>query len=300
MNKTPRLCKSEIPYLTHVWNFMSGCENNERGICPIKHCWARSLTERFRNHYPNGFKPTLYPEALLSPIGLKKPARIGIVLMGDLFGDWVDPDSDIGKIPIPIKVCGKTEYYHSNKSLRETVFDVIEVLSQHTFIFLTKAPWNYKKWSPFPDNCWVGVSVVDGSRLLPALDALDSIQCSVRFLSAEPLLSSLEQANHYLPLLFQGTLNWVIIGQQTPVKKATMPKIEWIEEIVKAADKARIPVFLKNNLKPLIVQKRDGQEYAPIWANGGCGTLRQEFPLVVSKAERIIQRKELPDFQGRG
>jgi len=43
-------------------------------------------------------------------------------------------------------------------------------------------------------------------------------------------------------------INWVIIGQQTSVKASTQPKIEWIREIVEACDKAKIQVFLKDNL----------------------------------------------------
>lgn len=33
-------------------------------------------------------------------------------------------------------------------------------------------------------------------------------------------------------------------------------KIEWVEEIVQAADEAGIPVFLKDNLKPLLDLER--------------------------------------------
>jgi len=47
-------------------------------------------------------------------------------------------------------------------------------------------------------------------------------------------------------------INWIIIGQQTPPNKKTEPKVEWVQEIVEAADKAGIPVFQKNNLKPLL------------------------------------------------
>ena len=121
---------------------------------------------------------------------------------------------------------------------------------------------------------------------MQAVDALDIIQCSARFLSIEPLLGSVEQKNHYLPLLFQGTLDWVIVGQQTPPSKKTEPKIEWMREILEAADKASIPVFLKNNLLTLFpygfLKETEGKAMAidfklPQWA-GFDGKLRQEFP----------------------
>ena len=66
----------------------------------------------------------------------------------------------------------------------------------------------------------------------------------------------------------------VIIGQQTPAKKATMPKIEWIQEIVEACDKAEIPVFLKDNLFDLLDEQ--AQDIIILWNKDGM--LRQEFP----------------------
>ena len=65
-------------------------------------------------------------------------------------------------------------------------------------------------------------------------------------------------------------LDWVIIGQQTPVRSSTMPKVEWIREIVQAADQAGIPVFLKDNLKNYV---SDPENFK----------LRQEFPKVPEK-----------------
>ncbi len=72
--------------------------------------------------------------------------------------------------------------------------------------------------------------------------------------------------------LTEAGISWAIIGQVTPVKKAMTPKIEWVSEIVEACDKARIPVFLKNNLAPIIDTSMD-------WAFNKIG-YRQEFPEV--------------------
>jgi hypothetical protein len=78
-------------------------------------------------------------------------------------------------------------------------------------------------------------------------------------------------------------IDWVIIGAETKngrIVKAHAPKIEWIKEIVEAADKANIPVFLKDNLKTLLPA-----EY-PFVTNPLRDTdfyLRQEFPKVLSE-----------------
>jgi len=77
-------------------------------------------------------------------------------------------------------------------------------------------------------------------------------------------------------------ITWLICGQQTPIKKATMPKIEWISEIVEACDNAGIRVFLKNNLKPLFVSSHkwgtDLSCAVKEWVRGEYPILRQGFP----------------------
>jgi len=73
--------------------------------------------------------------------------------------------------------------------------------------------------------------------------------------------------------LNDASISWLIIGQQTPIKASTMPRIEWISEIVAAADKSGCKVFLKDNLEPLI-----NSAILWPWAYDGKGNLRQEFP----------------------
>jgi hypothetical protein len=69
-------------------------------------------------------------------------------------------------------------------------------------------------------------------------------------------------------------ISWLIIGQQTPVSPKTSPKIEWIKEIVDAADKASIPVFLKNNLLELVNYESPETNFA----FNKTGEYSQEFP----------------------
>jgi hypothetical protein len=74
-------------------------------------------------------------------------------------------------------------------------------------------------------------------------------------------------------------INWLIIGQQTPHNQLTEPNASWIAEIIEAADKVKIPVFLKNNLKPIL------PAIYPFVTNplrDAEFKLRQEFPPSVS------------------
>ncbi len=256
MNKTPRLGNSDIEYLDKVWNFSSGCGKG----CP--YCYAKKITKRFPNHYPNEFFPTLYPEALLSPLYLKKPSRIGVCYMGDLFWDCpeFDPDKVIdGWLAQGFGVLGTA-------TLKETIQAVISRCPQHTFIFLTKQPQNLRKFSPFPDNCWVGVSATDNEMAYNASANLATVKANIKYISFEPLLGRISPA--ILDLLTDKLgVQWVIIGARH------MPKKEWVNEIIDACDKAGIPVFLKNNLAKLFG-----------WANKP-NILRQEMPIENKKKE---------------
>ena len=276
-----RLSKSNIEYLTHVWNFASGCRHRETGICPVPNCWARSIALRFKTHYPQGFAPALYPDALLSPLSLKKPARIGVCFLGDLFGDWVDPAQivDLRNTP-PRAWDGSAESLVGVASLQWYLKYVVEKCPQHRFFFLTKAPWNYQKWDPFPDNAWLGASVCNQEMYDSTINEMELIHSSHNWLSIEPLLSEigigdmLDEGADDPPIGGIG-IEWVVIGAQT--NPSVMPRIEWVREIVEACDRAGVPVWLKNNLGwPKVTS--EGSE--PFYRRHESGTwiLRQELP----------------------
>lgn len=262
MNKLIRLSPTGIEYGDYAWNFASGCGNNIDGKCKGGgfNCWAYSITQRFGGHYPNGFKPTVYPEALCSPLHLKKPSRILCAFMGDLFGDWFNPDEKIQAL-MPSRKAS------IQMSLKGWIYTTIKQCPQHTFIFLTKQPQNLIKFSPFPDNCWVGGTVTNNDlwrRVIYWLGYLT--QARVKFISFEPLLERI--CLPPLPFtMINGTrlIDWVIIGAQTKPYKP--PKWEWVSEIIEACIKANIPYFLKNNLEPIVPK-----------VFGGDGPLIQEIP----------------------
>ena len=184
----------------------------------------------------NPFYPRFWAERLreLDPTTLGghssvQPKGIFVCDMGELFGNWV-----------PMK-------------WQEHIFLLIRKNPWHRFYLLTKQPQNLIKWSPFPENCWVGVTACNAQMLVNAMYHLKQIEAPVKYVSLEPLLERIiirnEKAKYRFE--FQG-INWLIIGQQTPISAKTQPKIEWIDEIIHAAQKAKIPYFLKNNLKPIM------------------------------------------------
>jgi protein gp37 len=259
------LTKTKIEYLDYVWNFYPGCNHWQTGVCPLKMCWAHGMA---RFNTPKGqkidFTPKLLPEKLLDPLkGKQGGRRIGVCFTGDLFGDWVDPEQWLHLNDSGIEIAN---------TLKGHIFEVIRHCPDDTFIFLTKNPAGLQKWSPFPPNAWVGVSATNYVMFSYALEYLHNIKATIKYISIEPMM---ERVN--IPLLDEVLsncgVNWLIIGQQTPARKATEPKIEWIREIIEAADKAGIPVFLKYNLYDYFMNLPHDDLF---WAD--MCHLRQEFP----------------------
>ncbi len=248
----------------YTFNPITGCLNG------CEYCYARKLANgRLRSRMLanphiageeaiipahslarlNPFYPRFW-ERRLDELPLVKgpdthPPRKGIFVcsMGDLFGE------------------GVPELWTAS------VFDSIRAHPEHRFYLLTKQPQNLAKWSPFPSNCWVGVSVTDSEQMNAALYYAKDVQATVRFLSFEPLLERID-----LSRLALYVWDWVIIGAQT--KPYVAPKVEWVTEIVEAADAAGIPVFLKDSLKPMVFGDPLFAEGMVTWA----GELRQEMP----------------------
>ena len=231
MNKT-KIEWAQNPNGTPVytWNPITGCLNG------CDYCYARKLANtRLRSRYlanhtwtteevPHSVPALLDPfyprfwEDRVKQMSLYTGVGKGIFTcdMSDLFG-----------IGIPIEWTNK-------------VLFAINLNRRNRFYLLTKQPQNLQKFSPFPHNCWVGVSATDTWGFDCAFRALMQIQSKVKFISFEPLLNWTRTIGLEKPLK---QVDWIIIGSQTqPVKH---PPREWVDEIIEAADKARIPVFVK-------------------------------------------------------
>ncbi len=237
--------------------------NPVRGLCPVDckdnqgkpYCYARRMYKRFKWNPEIRFANPVW---LGNELNKTKPgSRIFWGSTFELFHDCV-PDSQ-----------------------RKLIFDAVRLWKDRTHIFLTKRPQNLpREW---PDNCWVGVSATDWLMFSDALGYLASIHAKVKFISFEPLLKRI-QFDMLQKMLFPKVINWLIIGQCTPAKASTQPKIGCVKEIVEAADKAGVAVFLKNNLRPLLVPGEDHYPGKPnglmidcFWADDKCH-LRQEWP----------------------
>ena len=108
---------TKIEWADSSWNPVTGCSKVSAGCA---HCWAERQATRFagRGGYPkeNPFAVTRHPERLADPLHWRKPRRVFVNSMSDLF----HPDVSVNFI--------------------DQVFAVMLLAPQHTFLVLTKRP----------------------------------------------------------------------------------------------------------------------------------------------------------------
>lgn len=177
---------------------MTGCTQISAGC---DHCYAKTVAERrTRAQYlrklpvvnspqnqADPFAPRFWEERLDQPLRWKRPMRIFVNSMSDVF------------------------HAHFSSEMIERVFDIMNRAPWHQFQLLTKRPERAARlaghvlWTP---NIWIGTSI-ETMKVARRADHLRKItDASVRFISAEPLLGPLERLN------LEG-IHWVIGGGES-------------------------------------------------------------------------------------
>jgi len=274
----------------YTWNPITGCLNQTDGLCngggfP---CYAYRLANgRLKRVY-------LMNPTLAGYDADKLTGRQKIDILEDPFYPrfWEERFDSIGDMiakPRGVFVCDMSDLFGIGipKGWTNRVLEHIRWCSQHRFYLLTKQPQNLQKWSPFPDNCWVGVTATNDLAYTFATHGLEKIQAKVKYISFEPLLQGIDCNKQWDKRLTLSGINWLIIGAQTKPYKP--PKIGWVKEIVKTADRAGIPVFLKDNLEPLWTLENRCEPFfkfsRPSPSATEIGQLRQEMPVEIEEVE---------------
>lgn len=179
--------QSTIEWTDATWNPVTGCTQVSPGC---DHCYAMTFSERFRgisgHHFEQGFDLKLWEERTALPLKWKKPRRIFVNSMSDLFHAGVPED------------------------FVRNVFETMCKADWHVYQVLTKRPQRLMRMAsllPWPDHIWIGVSVESNEYAWRA-EMLKRVPAKVRFVSAEPLLGPVDQLN------LDG-LQWVITGGES-------------------------------------------------------------------------------------
>ena len=276
---------TKISWTDASWPVMTGCTHLSEGC---NHCYAAKLTSGRLKHLPayeglaehgmfNG-QVRLLPDRLDWPLHWRKPRKIFVADMGDLFHDGV-PDRYIAR-----------------------VFGVMARAPQHTFQVLTKRHSRMRSllnnaewvWSmqcaalehgftvpggielnpqhiPWPlPNVWLGVSAENQRWADIRIPALLDTPAAIRFVSAEPLLGPIRMRASLMAgaaLEPRDGINWVIAGGESgPGHREMDPG--WLESIVTQCRNAGTAVWVKQDSGPRAGQQ--GRIPDDLWI--------QEFP----------------------
>lgn len=207
---------SSIEWTESTWNPVTGCTKISPGC---KNCYAKRMAERLQlmgqKNYANGFDLTLQPQSLELPLRWKKPQRIFVNSMSDLF-----------HVEVPLAYI-------------EQVFDVMRRANWHEFQVLTKRADRLLELSPrlsWPSNVWMGVSV-ETEAYKTRIDQLRRTHAAIKFLSVEPLLGA-------LGVIDLSGIDWVIVGGESGPKARAMSR-EWVIDIRRQCRTAGVAFFFK-------------------------------------------------------
>lgn len=214
----------QIGYCDMTWGIVTGCHGPNGTPCP--YCYAKRITQRWKNNYPYGFDPTFWPIRLSDPLTRKKPARIFVADMADLFGKW------------DWRYADEPTYIGSWMAI-DVIIGVVKRCPQHTFLFLTKNPARYADFD-WPDNCELGTTITNqkdaDERSWQLLKA--GKDTTVTWWSVEPMQGPID-----ISALPQPT--WLAIGA---LNGPGVPRTQrtWIDHLMDQCASYGVPYWLKS------------------------------------------------------
>lgn len=261
---------TQIEWTDATWNCLRGCSRVSEGC---RNCYAErqagrwcgpgqpyeGLAQRLKaTSYKNGLpihgtaarwtgEVRFIEEHLYDPLRWRKPKRIFVNSMSDLFHDKVQ-DNWIDRI-----------------------FDVMTSTGKHTFQILTKRPermldymrmcvnpearcdrWHVGPNYPFPPpNVWLGVSVEDQKTADERIPLLLQTPAAIRWVSYEPALAPVDftrigsfggiSANIFK---LKPGIDWLVVGGESG-PGARPFNIQWARDVIAQCKSAGVPCFVK-------------------------------------------------------
>ncbi|MBB3979097.1 protein gp37 [Rhizobium azooxidifex] len=268
---------TEIEWTDATWNPITGCSVVSPGCT---NCYAMKLAGTRLKHIP-------------SRAGLTRDSKAGPVWTGEVrFNhEWLDQPLRWRR-PRMIFVCAHGDLFAEGvpDAWIDQVFAVMSQAPQHTFQVLTKRPERMReyltrsqlghqlvaaliqfafsvpepgRWPHMPlPNVWLGVSVEDQKRANGRIPVLLDTPAAIRWISAEPLLGSLDVAwalslnpldiaagllarGHFAPGLEKiRHLDWVVVGGESGHAARPMQP-EWAESLRDQCAAAGVPFLFK-------------------------------------------------------
>lgn len=207
---------SHIEWTEATWNPVTGCTKISPGCA---HCYAERMALRLQAmgqaNYADGFTLRTHEHMLEHPLRWKRPKRIFVNSMSDLFHDDVPAE------------------------FIQRVFAVMRAANWHQYQILTKRSARLRDLDPILDwsaHIWMGVSV-ENARHAFRIEDLRRCRAHVKFLSLEPLLGPLHDLN-------LNGIDWVIVGGESgPGARPMRP--DWVVDIRDQCKRSGVKFFFK-------------------------------------------------------
>lgn len=282
---------SAIEWTNETWNPTTGCDKISPGC---DNCYALTLARRLKamgqakyqadgNPVTSGpgFGLAVHPDTLDTPLSWRKPRKVFVNSMSDLFH---------ARVP---------------KTFAGGVWNTMALTPWHTYQILTKRPermrrilsgwadagWMWRKhdaiWcGPIPGplpNVWLGTSIESDEYAYRA-DELRATPAAVRFLSLEPLLGP-------LPSLSLAGIDWVIAGGESGAGARPM-RPEWARSLRDRCQAAGVPFFFKQWGEHRWIAGSRWDEETQCWVDHGIVPQRVGKKL----AGRLLDGREWNEF----
>ncbi|MCA9250445.1 MAG: phage Gp37/Gp68 family protein [Phycisphaerales bacterium] len=227
---------SRIEWTESTWNPVMGCRKVSAGCA---NCYAERMAKRLAAMAKADFATGRNPG--------KKAAYLQVINRqgrwnGDVYLDYSSVEAPLSwQTPRVVFVNSMSDLFHEDvpNDFIDTVFDVMNRSSQHTFQLLTKRPERAAEyshrlvWSP---NIWMGTSV-ENAAVTQRIHDLRRTHASTKFLSVEPLIGPIPR----LPL---AGVDWVIVGGESGPGARPMDS-NWVRQIRDRCVSRGVPFFFK-------------------------------------------------------
>ena len=214
------MADTKIEWADKVWNPITGCTKESAGCL---NCYAQRMAHRMWGK--RDFSDVqFHSERLDAPRHWKKPARIFVNSMGDLFHEKVSLD------------------------VISQIWDVMRATPQHTYLILTKRPdrmWDMVTTltpSKILPNVWLGVTAENQLTADARIPHLLRTPAAVRFLSCEPLIGAVDLTNAFNTVIKP---DWIIAGGETGIGARPMHPA-WPRLLRDQCAAAGVPYFFKS------------------------------------------------------
>ena len=223
------MAASDIEWTEATWNPIAGCSVLSPGCT---NCYAMRMAARLqamgmakyagttrksgKRHVWTG-RVNVDMKALAAPLAWKKPQRIFVNSMSDLFQDKADE----GFIRQVWRVMGEASW-HSFQVLTKRPERMLDVLSKPDF--------------PTLPNVWLGTSV-ENEDYLDRIAVLRMVPARIRFVSFEPLLGPIIEPD------LRG-IHWAIVGGESGPRARDIVEW-WVERLHDACQRQGVVFFFK-------------------------------------------------------